>query len=155
MASSGGSNEGHGVEVAPGLRLPDAALQYSFSRSGGPGGQNVNKVATQVELRIDLNDLRAAGMPDAAIERLRDAEPGRITKADELIITSSESRSQHRNRQHCLERLREMLVVALARPKRRRKTRPSRGSVERRLAEKKQRGEIKSRRGRVDPPEGR
>jgi ribosome-associated protein len=129
-----------GVEVAPGVMVPDEALRFSFVQSGGPGGQNVNKRATKAELRIRLADLPLE--PDA-IERLAESAGRRLTEGGELLITSEEHRSQARNRAECLDRLRELVVRAQVRPRRRRRTRPTRGSVERRIKEKKQTGERK------------
>lgn len=135
-----------GVEIAPGVAVPSDTLRFSFAQSGGPGGQNVNKRATKAELRLRLDDLP---IPGDARERLADLAGRRLTEAGELVITSEEYRSQARNRAACLERLREMIVRALVRPRRRRPTRPTRGSVERRLTEKKQTGARKRSRGRA------
>ena len=120
--------------------MAEGLLRFSFSRSGGPGGQNVNKVATRAELRIAVRDLPIS--PRAA-ERLRALAGRRVTAEDELILVAESERSQIRNRQECLDRLREMLIQAIPEPKVRRKTKPTRGSKERRLAEKKGRGEVK------------
>ena len=139
-----------GVEIAPGVAVPAAALRFSFARSSGPGGQNVNKLATKAELRVSLADLP---LPDRARRRLATLAGSRLVgddaaqpEAGEVLIVSQSERSQARNRAECLEKLRDLLVRAMAEPKVRRKTRPSRGSVERRLEAKKSRGEIKRRR---------
>jgi ribosome-associated protein len=129
-----------GVEVAPGVRMGAEALRFSFIQSGGPGGQNVNKRATKAELRIWVDEVPIA--PDAKA-RLVELAGRRITEAGELVITSEEHRSQVRNRAECLQRLRELIVQARVRPRRRRATAPTRGSIERRLAEKKQVSERK------------
>ncbi len=136
-----------GVEVAPGLVVPDQALTFTFITSAGPGGQNVNKRATRCVLRVTLADLP---IPPDARDRLRAAAGHLITDAGELVLSGGRHRSQERNRADCLDRLRELLLAALARPKLRRKTRPSRASKERRLAAKKHRGQIKRSRRAMD-----
>jgi ribosome-associated protein len=135
-----------GTEVAPGLRVPDDALRFKFVRSSGPGGQNVNKVSSACELRIELAALEAR-MTRASIERLRAALGSRLTMSGEVILVSDERRTQEQNRAAVLERLRDLIVRASIEPKRRKKTRPSQGSKLRRLESKKRRGQIKSGRG--------
>jgi len=132
-----------GVEIAPGLSVSSAVLRFSFSGSRGPGGQNVNKRATKAELRVLVSDLPLSA-PVAM--RLTDLAGRRIIDGGELVITADESRSQGQNKSACLDRLRELLVQAKVKPKIRRATKPSRGSKERRLVEKKSRGKIKARR---------
>jgi ribosome-associated protein len=129
-----------GVEIAPGVSVAADVLRFSFIQSGGPGGQNVNKRATKAELRIRTEDIPIAG---DALERLIELAGRRVTEGGELLISSEEHRSQARNRAECLQRLRELVVQAQVKPRRRRRTRPTRGSVERRLTEKKQTGERK------------
>ncbi len=143
---------GQGVEIAPGLRVVESVLRFSFSRSSGPGGQNVNKVNTRAELRLCVEDLLppSGNLQKFAAVRLRKLAGRRLTQNDEIIIVCDEHRTQRRNRQECLVRLREILVEAQHRPRKRKKTKPSRGAVQRRLNEKKKRGEIKRKRGRVD-----
>ncbi|MBL8991564.1 MAG: aminoacyl-tRNA hydrolase [Phycisphaerae bacterium] len=135
-----GADPGAGVEVAPGRRVPDGVLRFSFSRSGGPGGQNVNKLETRCELRVLLTDLPLSARQR---ERLALAAGRRVNDAGELLLVSESERSQLRNRQECLSRLRELIIAALPEPKVRRKTKPSRASKARRLDAKKARGEIK------------
>ena len=140
--------ESSGLELAPGVRIPESLARFSYASSSGPGGQNVNKRATKAELRISLSDLP---MPGDALVRLRGLAGRYLTDAGELVIAADEHRSQAQNRSACLERLRELLVRALVRPKRRRPTRPSRGSVERRLESKRAVSRRKqSRRGEQD-----
>jgi len=147
-----------GVQIAPGIRVSAAALRWAFARSGGPGGQNVNKLETKAELRIGLEDLPISGRAKSRLrqiagERIIGAEEfvdetgRRHARGGEIVLTSQEHRSQGRNKSECLEKLRDLLVRAMAEPKVRRKTRPSRGSVERRLEGKKRRGDIKRGRG--------
>lgn len=134
-----------GVRLAPGVHVPEAALRFTFASSAGPGGQNVNKKATKAHLRIAMSDLPLR--PEVA-DRLRSLAGSALIDADELLIASDEHRSQGRNKDECLDRLRALIARALVRPKVRRPTKPSKGSKLRRLSEKKSRGEIKrSRRG--------
>ena len=141
-----------GVSVAPGVRVPEAALAWSFSRGSGPGGQNVNKTSTRATLTVQLADLED-GLRGGAAQRLRAiAGSAYVEDPDRLMITSGDSRSQVANRKACLAKLRDLLIRARHRPKVRRPTRPTRGSIERRLEAKKQRGQLKQR--RRDPPTG-
>lgn len=126
------------------VRLPSEILRFAFARSGGPGGQNVNKLNTKATLTLELRDL-AGRMPGEAILRLT-AQAGCHLATDRLVISSDESRSQQANKQACLEKLRRLLVQAMVRPKRRRATRPSYGSVQRRLESKKKAGQQKNNR---------
>jgi ribosome-associated protein len=138
-----------GIELAPGVRVAAGAVRFQFSRSGGPGGQNVNKLNTRAEIWIPLHAL--IGLNAGAIERLRHLVGRRITAHGEIHLTSETERGQEGNRAAVLERLREMIVRAKVEPKVRRKTKPSRAAKRRRLEGKKRRGEIKTmRRSRSD-----
>lgn len=132
-----------GTALAPGMRVPASTLRFRFVRSRGPGGQNVNKVSTACELRLDLADL-ADAMTPGAMNRLRVAlGPSRLTEAGEIVLFSDERRTQEQNRDAVLERLRDLLVAAIPEPKRRRKTKPSRASKQRRVEGKRRRSQIK------------
>jgi len=146
---SNSTDDGH-IELAPGVRVSSSILRFAFSRSGGPGGQNVNKLSTKAELRVLLTDLP---LSDRARHRLASASGRRITDAGVLVLVSEEHRSQSRNKAACLDKLRELLVAAMAEPKHRRKTKPTRGSKERRLTEKKVRGNVKRSRTSKDDHE--
>ena len=135
-----------GIEVAPGVRVPESALRFQFARSGGPGGQNVNKVNTKAELWVPVAALSAGGLSDRATGRLRAAAGRRLTESGDIHIASDTHRTQQANRQAVVDRLRELLVSAMHEPKVRRKTRPSRGAKRRRLESKRRRSEVKSNR---------
>lgn len=128
------------------ISIPDAEFSIDFARSGGPGGQNVNKVASKVELRWTPAESAALSADDRAwlLAKLG----GKLTTDGELIITSEKTRDQLVNRADATEKLVALVRAALVRPKPRKKTKPSRGAKERRLGEKKRRGEIKATRGK-------
>ena len=126
--------------------IPEDALSESFLAATGPGGQNVNKVASKAMLRWDLT--ANVSLPEEVRGRLREQQRGRITTTGELLLASERYRDQERNRQDCLEKLRQMVVQAAVRPRKRRPTRPTRGSQERRLQAKRHRGSVKKGRGR-------
>lgn len=138
-----------GIELAPGVRVPPSALAFSFARSSGPGGQNVNKLETKAQLRVPLLVIEERIGPPALARLLVLAGPSHVSANGELMITSEETRSQRMNKDACLKRLRTLLVSALRVPQARRATRPTRGSRERRLASKSRRATTK--RGRSSP----
>jgi len=133
------------IDLGRGAWIAPSRLQWSFSRSGGPGGQHVNKTSTKATLRIHMDDVH--GLDDAARARLVDIASSRLTQGDEIVLQADESRSQLDNREAALRRLRAIVIQAATPPKIRRKTKPTRGSKERRLQSKKRDSEKKSRRG--------
>ncbi|HYE02296.1 MAG TPA: alternative ribosome rescue aminoacyl-tRNA hydrolase ArfB [Phycisphaerales bacterium] len=139
--------EPSGCRLAPGVFIPEAALGFSFTRSGGPGGQNVNKLATKAELRVALADIPVRPRARARLARLAGR---RLSETGELVLVCESERSQRRNREECLEKLRQLVQAALPEPVPRKKTRPTRSSVERRLESKRVRGERKARRRSPD-----
>ena len=132
------------LRVADRLVIPLGEIEVRTSRSGGPGGQNVNKLNTKAEIWVPVAAIH--GLREGAIARLRASAGSRLTKADEIHIVSESERSQEGNRQDVMDRLRELIVAAKVEPKRRKKTKPSAGAKRRRLESKKKRGEIKAQR---------
>ena len=130
------------IVVTPRIRIPADELTESFVRSSGPGGQNVNKVASKVELRWTPQTSAALSFDDRAY--LLTKLGGRLTLDGELIVTSDKYRDQPRNRADAADKLAAIVRTALARPTPRKKTKPSRGAKERRIASKKKRGDIKA-----------
>jgi len=136
------------LEIRPGIWVDEDELSEQFIRSSGPGGQNVNKVATAVQLRFNVANARH--LPDHVQAQALKLAGSRATKEGEVVIEAGRFRTQEQNRQDARTRLVELLFKASEPPpKPRRKTRPTKGSVERRLKEKTGRGQIKKMRGKV------
>ena len=131
--------------VTPDVSIPDEEFEWKFIRSSGPGGQNVNKVASAVQLRFLLP--RNTSLPTSARNRLRRLAGQRLIDDGSILISARSERSQEQNRRDALERLAELIRAALIEPKIRKKTRPTLGSKERRIESKKRRGTTKQGRG--------
>ncbi len=140
------------LHLAPGIEVDEGELDWEFVRAAGPGGQNVNKVATAVTLRWDVAATQA--LPDEVKARLRKLAGSRMTESGVLIVESRATRSQLRNRELALAELATLVRRAAVRPKTRRATKPTAASQQERLARKAQRSRIKSlRRGVRDHDE--
>lgn len=133
------------ISITPNVRIDEKELRFRFVRAAGPGGQNVNKVATAVQLWFDV--IRSPSLPDPVRERLVHLAGKRVSRGGVLTIDARRYRTQERNRQDAIERLVRWLQRAAAHPKPRRKTTPSLAAKARRLDEKRHRGGTK--RGRV------
>lgn len=123
------------------IRIPLAEFEFSFARSSGPGGQNVNKVNSKALLRWPVRT--SPSLPEAVRDRLLSRFGSRITADGDLLISSQRFRDQGRNVDDCLDKLRGMLIEVAAPPKRRRRTKPSRASIKRRLESKRRKSEKK------------
>ena len=132
------------IRITDAIAIDEREIDERFVRASGPGGQNVNKVATAVELRFDVG---ASSLPPDVRQRLIDLAGRRLTSEGVLLIDSREHRTQAQNREAALARLVAIIQHAAVRPKRRRKTRPTAAARENRLASKRRRGEVKARRG--------
>lgn len=136
------------IPITPAIHLDDSELQERFIRSPGPGGQNVNKVATAVQLRLDVGG--SLSLPALVKQRLVRLAGRRVSNEGVLTIEAHRFRTRERNREDALERLVELIRRAAHQPKPRKKTKPTRGSKERRLDSKRRRAQTKRLRG--SPP---
>jgi ribosome-associated protein len=134
------------LHITPEIVIPSRELELSFARSGGPGGQNVNKVSSKVLLR--WRPAASGALPEEIKARLLESLRGRLTNEGELLIVSQRYRDQPRNVEDCIQKLRGIILQGLHKPKPRRLTRPTRGSHERRHKEKRRRSETKAARKR-------
>ena len=139
------------LRITDQITIEDGELTEQFTRAGGPGGQNVNKVSTAVELRFEAE--RSPNLPEPVKRRLRRLAGRRWTKEGAVVIQVSEERSQARNREIARERLAELVRKAMEKPKRRIPTKVSQNQKRKRVAAKKARGEVKALRGKVDGEE--
>lgn len=135
------------LEITPTLAIDESELEERFVRASGPGGQNVNKVSTAVELRFDA--ARSPSLPDDVRARLRGLAGSRMTADGVILIDAREHRTQSANREEARNRLVALIRQATIKPKRRRKTKPTTGSRERRIQAKKIRSDTKRHRGKV------
>jgi ribosome-associated protein len=139
------------IQVTDRVRIPAAELDIRYARSGGPGGQHVNKTSTKVLMRWNVRD--SAALDDADRAWLLERLASKLTEDGDLLVTSERHRDQARNVDDAMERFVDRVREALRRPKKRKKTKPSRAARQRRLDEKKRRGAVK--RNRKRPRDGR
>ena len=128
------------LEITPTINIDESELQFDFIRASGPGGQNVNKVATAVQLRFDV---RGSSLPEDVKVRLINIAGKRATNEGILLVEARQFRTQEKNREDAMERFVALVRQASVRTKARKKTKPSKASEEKRLQTKKRRGEIK------------
>ena len=130
------------IRITPKISLAETEITFNFIRSPGPGGQNVNKVATAAELRFNLGNCTT--LPEEVHARLLRIAANKISQGNELIIKAVRYRSQERNKQDALKRLVDLIKLATVQPRKRKKTKPTASSIQKRLDTKKHRSQIKS-----------
>jgi len=136
------------ITISPNIRLNDNEVEFEAIRSGGPGGQHVNKTSTAIHLRFDVN---SSSLLREVKQRLLRSNDQRLSKDGVIVIKAQEARSQVRNKEEAIERLREMIQWALRVPKKRIPTRPGKAARQKRMDTKSQRGRVKSLRKPVRP----
>ena len=137
------------IEITDAISLDDAELEFSFIRASGPGGQNVNKVSSAVQMRFDAR--RSPSLANDVSVRLQKLAGSKLTLDGVIVITANRHRTQERNRADAIERLAELIRKAAVAPIKRRLTKPTKASKERRLESKSRRSGVKSMRGRPGP----
>ena len=135
------------IQITSSIFLDEREILFEFIRGSGPGGQNVNKVASAVQLRFDVHG--SLSLPDDVRQRLIHLAGRRITEEGILVLEASRYRTQEQNREEALQRLMNLIRAAAVKPRPRRQTRPTLASQQQRLAQKKQRGAVKRQRQRV------
>jgi len=134
------------IQVSDTVRVPASALTVRAVRASGPGGQNVNKVTTKIDLRVELDAIE--GLPEPARERLRTLARHRLDADGRLVVTSQVTRNQARNLEDARDKVRALIAAALVRPRHRTATRPTASSREQRLGAKRARSDVKRLRAR-------
>ena len=134
------------IQITDEIGLDEGELEFSFIRASGPGGQNVNKVSTAVQMRFDAR--RSPSLPDDVSARLQTLAGARLTLDGVIVITANRHRTQERNRADAVQRLSALIAKAAVPPVKRRPTRPTKASKERRLVTKARRAGVKTMRGR-------